>query len=661
MVQKVLPMTSRDRTGEQLSLAVGYIHHTDGYFWTPQRLLDTCIHYPRALGLWSLITRLWIGYGQPTVPLSDNDLRTYGNYAGQGRGTVLDDLSLLTKYGFLIAQRQRGKKTHYTPAWGMDRQHQPRPWKRIKGWNRGTTKTVRVSNTLIDAYVGRFIPNATKRGTVDRYTAEPLSLIALGQYMLNLRGRGDADCAELITAGLVSNGDPVPVPVLSEALATRPLTDSGTRRLAKLSLKPQDQPSARSASFFLWQVTMILIMIQHLIPLFGKAHDGSTASESAKSDATDHDSNPTRMKCMEHTLADPPIPPLEHLSGGNLDHIKKDLTKKNEECLPTHRPQQPRRRSRVMSIPDTPTALALRAINVRPKQIIELADLPLTTVEAVIAGAQDREDEIDDVAGWVVSVLRDMRDHGWQLTSKKWKLHTPEEREARIQRFNDFFRPNEGDDLPLLTTDSDDQSEDSPDAGLVIQDSGSITPALLTSILHRDSQHAVIRFDYDTYFQRLHVVSFQNQFVVLGIPSITLRSVVEDRFSSLIRRILGDYLGYPVTVRFVIHVPPPPTPIGVGESAPAQIAAPPALSDPYADQSDALQTALKAQLEPRQRGFANDLQIVTRTDTSITLLASNRIAQQWLIQNGDAALRTALTQLGWHGTQIDLQVRGKRR
>ena len=179
------------------------------------------------------------------------------------------------------------------------------------------------------------------------------------------------------------------------------------------------------------------------------------------------------------------------------------------------------------------------------------------------------------------------------------------------------------------------------------------------AILHREAQHAVIRGDFAHYFQTLHVVSFQSQCVVLGIPTVALRSVLEDRFSGLIRRILGDYLGYPITVHFVLHTPPPPTPTGVGEPARAQSAAPPVSSDPYADQSAALQRMLKDQLEPRQRGFVHDLQIVALTDTSITLVANNPIAQRWLTQHGESAVQTALAQLGWLGRQIELQVRGK--
>jgi hypothetical protein len=61
---------------------------------------------------------------------------------------------------------------------------------------------------------------------------------------------------------------------------------------------------------------------------------------------------------------------------------------------------------------ETDATRLLRAIEVRPAQQIELAGLALTTVEAAIADGRARQG-IRDLAGWVVYLLRQHRDHGW--------------------------------------------------------------------------------------------------------------------------------------------------------------------------------------------------------------------------------------------------------
>ena len=64
-------------------------------------------------------------------------------------------------------------------------------------------------------------------------------------------------------------------------------------------------------------------------------------------------------------------------------------------------------------VPETDATRLLRAIEVRLAQQIELAGLALTTVEAAIADGRVRQG-IRDLAGWVVYLLRQHRDHGWR-------------------------------------------------------------------------------------------------------------------------------------------------------------------------------------------------------------------------------------------------------
>ena len=92
--------------------------------------------------------------------------------------------------------------------------------------------------------------------------------------------------------------------------------------------------------------------------------------------------------------------------------------KTNEGDEQPNYPNQPRRRRNVMSIPETPSAKRLRALNVRPQTCVELADLPVELINACIADGQSRP-AVYDLAAWTVSMARDARDHGWQVALTK--------------------------------------------------------------------------------------------------------------------------------------------------------------------------------------------------------------------------------------------------
>jgi hypothetical protein len=61
----------------------------------------------------------------------------------------------------------------------------------------------------------------------------------------------------------------------------------------------------------------------------------------------------------------------------------------------------------------------------RSEKQIELAGMPLTTVEAAIADGRARQG-IRDLAGWVVYLLRQRRDHGWTPPPPVARADAPE-------------------------------------------------------------------------------------------------------------------------------------------------------------------------------------------------------------------------------------------
>ena len=69
----------------------------------------------------------------------------------------------------------------------------------------------------------------------------------------------------------------------------------------------------------------------------------------------------------------------------------------------------------LQEIPRMETAQALMELNVRPRIVAELANQPIEVVRAAIAAGQARSD-VRDLAGWVVAMVRDVRDHHWDIT-----------------------------------------------------------------------------------------------------------------------------------------------------------------------------------------------------------------------------------------------------
>ena len=79
------------------------------------------------------------------------------------------------------------------------------------------------------------------------------------------------------------------------------------------------------------------------------------------------------------------------------------------------RPSQERgARSEPAEASETETSRLLRALGVRPRVADELADIPPELARAAIASGMARAG-VRDLAGWVVAMLRDVRDRGWTI------------------------------------------------------------------------------------------------------------------------------------------------------------------------------------------------------------------------------------------------------
>jgi chromosomal replication initiator protein len=93
-------------------------------------------------------------------------------------------------------------------------------------------------------------------------------------------------------------------------------------------------------------------------------------------------------------------------------------------------------------------------------------------------------------------------------------------------------------------------------------------------------QAQTMRFDYDSWLKSTSLVAMNGDLVVIGTPNVNTKHVIEDRFISLIKRSLGDVLGYPVNVRVIIHANGTGTPSNGSPAAAASNGSPAAAAAP---------------------------------------------------------------------------------
>jgi len=230
-----------------------------------------------AVGIYMLIARSYLVY-RGHIPLSTADIDAYDGSRTLSRGAIVHALDRLCAEGWLIAQRQRGKKTAYLPAWGMVG-GAARPWDlTVAGLDRPrTVRAVRVPRVALDVCLGRLTPHHRHTALVDRYVTRPaLSLRDVGTYGLLWAGIPSATPA-LIQIGLASPAGPLPPPswgTLLARISQRPLFDAdpaaptlSARGLQRAGLVSSPAaPAPEETSLFFVPPDMIGDMIPRMIP-----------------------------------------------------------------------------------------------------------------------------------------------------------------------------------------------------------------------------------------------------------------------------------------------------------------------------------------------------------------------------------------------------------
>ena len=207
-------------------------------------------------------------------------------------------------------------------------------------------------------------------------------------------------------------------------------------------------------------------------------------------------------------------------------------------------------------VPDTEATRLLGTIDVRPAQQIELANMPPEAVEVAIADGLARQG-IRDLAGWVVYLLRQRRDHGWTPPPPVARADAPEvlgayfaQRAAAQEAEREVARVDEHPPAtcPIETflsaaPPAPSEAEQPPSHADVWQD----TLAGLRLRLPREVYQACVR--------QAMLVSSADGVVAIGVSDVRLKDTLERGYPAALRFALGDALGCDVTVRVVLRMP----------------------------------------------------------------------------------------------------------
>lgn len=385
------------------------------YVPLPRRLAEDLRDSPLSIGIYALIARLYRVTRAP-VPLSPGDVRMLD--PGVSYGAATRALQRLADSPYVVVARARGRKNAYGPAWGAVRGATV-PWD-LEAPCLGRPRHVaalRLDQRLLDICLGRLRPHGEHPAIVDRYVAAPLlGLADVGAYALALAGiraQGDA----LRRLGLLDEGGrPLPLPeddstilaiASQRALAAGDnagLTPMGWARTAFAA--PAGPAASASEALFFLPAGQIGERIARGIaegigdPIDPQAPDQSASgrSESLKTvpkpiGAGSHGTIHINRENQTTTAQGKPDG-----GGGERIAIKSRGTSGERETSEHERAQGEE---------ESESYRQLRAIGVRHSVARQLGAHTGEMVARVIADARTRPG-VKDLAGWVVSVLRDL-------------------------------------------------------------------------------------------------------------------------------------------------------------------------------------------------------------------------------------------------------------
>jgi hypothetical protein len=282
---------------------------------------------------------------------------------------------------------------------------------------------------------------------------------------------------------------------------------------------------------------MIGSLIRPMIgSMIGSDAANTITASAAVSDKLRSDGRTTRITWESRDPRDAAIPPplpCDEVSGGGAEAlVLKATAQRQQEFQP---------------LPDTEAAAALLAINVKPAQIVELAHMPLATIEAALADGRARPG-VRNLAGWVVSLLRAHRDYGWKIMPPAPAPESPEALRAAFARYaaeQKAARSGETDhvELPCAAECTEERTS-----------TGSASPSLtqLWNDVQVDMRMRITRQEFMTWIRPAVLRSVEHGMATISAPSAHIKDGLE-QYTALLRELLSSLLDMPIQVRVTIH------------------------------------------------------------------------------------------------------------
>jgi hypothetical protein len=208
-------------------------------------------------------------------------------------------------------------------------------------------------------------------------------------------------------------------------------------------------------------------------------------------------------------------------------------------------------------VPETDATRLLRTISVRPAQQIELAGMALTVVEAAIADGRARQG-IRDLAGWVVYLLRQRRDHGWSPPPHEPR---PDEPEALGAYFAQLAAEQAAGQAAKQVPEPPSAECPSEELSTSAQPTPPVKAAQPPSLakLWQDTLATLrLRLPREVYqacARRATLIDVAGDMATIGTADARLKDALGHQYGSALRLALGDALGHEVAVRVVLRMP----------------------------------------------------------------------------------------------------------
>lgn len=545
------------------------------YCAIPQRLLADLRDTPLAIGLYALVGRLFL-VTQVPIALSRADVMRYDPTLKAG--AVKRAFDRLVERGWLLAAPQAARaKQRYTPTWGRVK-GAALPWRTDAPCLGRPRHIIRLmlDRSLLDVCMGKITPHATRPATITRYiTAPVLGLADVGAYALAL-GEIPHETPNLRRLGLVRAGAAQPLPSVPRLLATisqlqlaldehapvdATLTISGTRRLG---VQPAPIATDRTQPLFFVPPSLIGPLIGPLIgSMIGSPAENASAPTAAGSGETPVSTPSEGITWESRDLAKAAIPPptpsaAQSNCGGGAGTEGGQKKQARSGARPIRKRARP-----APQVPENPTTQLLRTINVLPEIRIELAGIPVETVQAAIEDGKARPG-VRNLAGWVVKLLRTHRDHGWAIAPPTPRADTPEDLRAAFARYAAAQEAERRQGMP----------EDTPwfeaPTPAPLHAPGALTR--LWNEVQAALKAQTPRAEFDAWLRRLSLLGVEGGVATIMAPSALAKAAVEDRYLGMLRELLTTFAGAAVEVRVVLN-----------PSAPAQPSAAPTADAPPAE------------------------------------------------------------------------------